>query len=114
MLYFPIKYFYIIKMILLPYLNYILSFSIRYTYMSRRNYGEVKRMGGSVSVYDENGKIKTTCDKFCCYRKCRIESMVGGGRCTLAGCVCYESFFVENLPEQPVEGWIPASSGIHR
>ena len=54
-------------------------------------------MGGLVSVHREKPVIKmnTTCDKYCCYRKCRLDG-VGGGRCTSGGCACYESFFIES------------------
>ena len=55
-------------------------------------------MGGKPSVhYQKPGKSEPIekCDRFCCYRQCRID-MIGGGRCTASGCVCYESFFIEN------------------
>ena len=68
-----------------------------YYHNIRSNHDGVKEMGGSLSVY-ENGPIRKmdiTCDAYCCYRKCRLD-MVGGGRCTAAGCLCYESFFIEN------------------
>ena len=62
------------------------------------NYNDIKEMGGQPSVhYQKPGKSEPikSCDRFCCYRKCRM-SMIGGGRCTSSGCICYESFFIEN------------------
>ena len=65
--------------------------------MNRYNGADVAKMGGLISVYESNDILNTkgSCDKFCCYRKCRLD-MIGGGRCTSAGCICYESFFIEN------------------
>ena len=66
-------------------------------------------MGGLVSVHNNNRVVKmnTSCDMYCCYRKCRLD-MVGGGWCTKGGCVCYESFFIENEMDHETFG-APAS-----
>ena len=66
-------------------------------------------MGGSLKVYENEqvGEMSQSCDRYCCYRKCRLD-MVGGGRCTPAGCLCYESFFVEDQQNSQFFG-APAS-----
>ena len=66
----------------------------------------IKPVDTSHSQHDHHSieEIAPYCDKFCCYRKCRLE-MVGGGRChTKVGCICYESFFVENSNNPFLEG----------
>ena len=78
-------------------------------YICRSNRNVVKEMGGSLKVYENEqvGEMSQSCDRYCCYRKCRLD-MVGGGRCTPAGCLCYESFFVEDQQNSQFFG-APAS-----
>lgn len=37
-------------------------------------------------------EVIASCDREYCYRSCRL-SLLGGGRCTRAGCMCYHSYF---------------------
>ncbi len=37
-------------------------------------------------------EVIATCDRQYCYRSCRL-GLLGGGRCTKAGCMCYHSYF---------------------
>ena len=37
-------------------------------------------------------EVIARCDKDYCYRSCRL-ALLGGGRCTKAGCMCYHSYF---------------------
>ena len=37
-------------------------------------------------------EVVATCDRSQCYKSCRLL-LVGGGRCTKGGCMCYHSFF---------------------
>ena len=81
-----------------------------FNHIIRPNYEDVKQMGGLVSVHNNDNrviKMNTTCDQYCCYRSCRLD-MVGGGRCTSGGCVCYESFFIERQMNHEIFG-APAS-----
>ena len=54
------------------------------------------RRPGSGSPYDSfyGGvqEIVTQCEPKSCYVGCRM-SLVGGGRCTRGGCLCYAAFF---------------------
>lgn len=37
-------------------------------------------------------EVVATCDRKYCYKSCRLM-LVGSGRCTKAGCMCYHAFF---------------------
>jgi len=36
--------------------------------------------------------VKASCEREYCYKSCRL-ALLGGGRCTPAGCLCYHSYF---------------------
>ena len=48
--------------------------------------------------------VRTACKPKMCYFKCRIK-LLGGGRCTDGGCMCYVGFF--NYDGSPVANYYP-------
>ena len=53
-----------------------------------------QRIGEQLFVPEDNRiqEVVANCDKLYCYKACRLL-LIGGGRCTKAGCLCYHAIF---------------------
>ena len=52
-------------------------------------------------------EVEASCERKNCYKSCRLM-LLGGGRCTSAGCMCYHAFF--DAEGKPTSQYYPEDS----